>query len=428
MNSSGAVTGAPTPTRSAILKCKTLGIFQDLQRIQGALQPISKVDDAMLHPPLSTRVAHSLGDSLDQLLTKFWKVEDVPTPISSESDSVCEHNFVQTTKREECGKYVEYIDLGHMTEVSPASNSATYYLPHHAVLKPESTTTKWRYFRFFFNGHIEKMYRLIWVDPKHTPLQRILFRNPDGDIRDYELKTVTFGVNCAPFLAIRVLQQLADDEESKYPQASQTIRHFMNVDDVLAGADSKTEAQAAIMELKGALESAGFPLRKWTSNNKAILADIPIDHRLHADFLDIDAKSTAKTLGKAYGAAIYLRVDVGSTVIVTLLTAKTRVTPVKTVSLPRLELCGALLLSEMATAVLRKMPGAASALYCWTDSTIFFAWLQKPACQWTTFVANRVTKITQFIDVQKWAHVRSEQNPADLASLGVALQDVADNQ
>ncbi|KAH8256517.1 hypothetical protein KR032_001944, partial [Drosophila birchii] len=38
----------------------------------------------------------------------------------------------------------EYIDLGHMTEVYPASSSATYYLPHHAVVKPESTTTKVR--------------------------------------------------------------------------------------------------------------------------------------------------------------------------------------------------------------------------------------------------------------------------------------------
>ncbi|XP_070132586.1 uncharacterized protein [Drosophila bipectinata] len=49
MNSSGADTGAPTPTRSAVLKCKALGILQDLQRIQRALQPVSKVDDAMLN-------------------------------------------------------------------------------------------------------------------------------------------------------------------------------------------------------------------------------------------------------------------------------------------------------------------------------------------------------------------------------------------
>ncbi|XP_070132594.1 uncharacterized protein [Drosophila bipectinata] len=157
---------------------------------------------------------------------------------------------------------------------------------------------------------------------------------PDGDIRDYELKTVNFGFNCAPFLAIRVLQQLADDEESKYPQASQVIRVYVE----------------------------------------------------HHGFCDASQK--------AYGAAIYVRVEVGSTVIATLLTAKTRVAPVKAVSLPRLELCGALLFSEMATAVLPKIPGAASALYCWTDSTIVLAWLQKPACQWTTFVANRVTKIT----------------------------------
>ncbi|KAH8344545.1 hypothetical protein KR059_004999, partial [Drosophila kikkawai] len=38
----------------------------------------------------------------------------------------------------------EYLELGHMAEVPSTSNSATYYLPHHAVLKPESTTTKVR--------------------------------------------------------------------------------------------------------------------------------------------------------------------------------------------------------------------------------------------------------------------------------------------
>ncbi|KAH8262070.1 hypothetical protein KR038_001985, partial [Drosophila bunnanda] len=253
----------------------------------------------------STRVACSQDDSLDQPLTKFWEVEESPTRIVPEADEVCERNFVQTTLRNEGGKYVvtlplrdpehmgselassrslvlaqflrneqrlkkdpplkarydaviqEYLDLGHMKEVSPTSHSASYYLPHHAVFKPDSTTTKvrvvfnasspsangtslndilyagpvlqsdltiqilkWRYFKFVFNADIEKMYRQIWVNPKHTSLQRILFRSPDGNIRDYELKTVTFGVNCAPFLAIRVLQQLADDEESRYPQAS----------------------------------------------------------------------------------------------------------------------------------------------------------------------------------------------------------------
>jgi len=53
------------------------------------------------------------------------------------------------------------------------------------------------------------MYRQIWVHPKHSPFQRNLFRNSEGHIRDFELQTVTFGVNCEPFLAIRVLSQIA---------------------------------------------------------------------------------------------------------------------------------------------------------------------------------------------------------------------------
>jgi len=46
---------------------------------------------------------------------------------------------------------------------------------------------KWRYFRYVYSADIERMYRQIWVDPKHTPFQRIVFRNSEGHIRDFEL-------------------------------------------------------------------------------------------------------------------------------------------------------------------------------------------------------------------------------------------------
>nr|CAA09069.1 polyprotein [Drosophila melanogaster] len=418
----------------------------------------------------------------------------------------------------------EYLDLKHMRQVLPTHDCNAYYMPHHAVLKPESVTTKlrvvfnasspssngtslndilhagpvlqsdltvqilkWRDFRYVFSADIQKMYRQIWVDPKHTPFQRILFRNNRGEIRDFELKTVTFGVNCAPLLAIRVLQQLAADEELSHPKASNVIRNFMYVDDVLAGADSTEEAQLMVHELRDALNSSSSrqrwlskrPLQRQVLSQIAKLFDpagwlapfivrakifmqeiwlqelgwdenvpndlfqrwlnflqsysvfeqirIPRWLSFHPDF-KVEHHGFCDASQKAYGAAIYVRGEVGSAIMVQLLTAKTRVAPVKTVSLPRLELCGALLLSEMAAAIIPQMPTINSKLYCWTDSTIVLAWLSKPACQWTTFVANRETKIAQATKTENWSHVQSEHNPADLASRGVSLQDLADSQ
>ncbi|XP_070851440.1 uncharacterized protein [Drosophila suzukii] len=102
---------------------------------------------------------------------------------------------------------------------------------------------------------------------------------------------------------------------------------------------------------------------------------------------------------KAFGAAIYALIEMGHTTMVHFLMAKTRVSPVKTLSLPRLELCEALLLSETAEASLPSKPWLTSKLYCWTDTTIVLAWLAKPAYHWTTFIVNRVTKITN------WYHI-----------------------
>jgi len=63
----------------------------------------------------------------------------------------------------------------------------------------------------------------------------------------------------------------------------------------------------------------------------------------------------------------------------------------------------------------------------YSDSTIVLAWLAKPACHWTTFVANRVTKITESTEAANWSHVQSKHNPADLASREVPLQELVDN-
>lgn len=55
-------------------------------------------------------------------------------------------------------------------------------------------------------------------------------------VLDYKLQTVSLSVNCAPYLAIRILLQMADDTESGFPLAAHIFRNCMYVGDVLAGA------------------------------------------------------------------------------------------------------------------------------------------------------------------------------------------------
>ena len=56
-------------------------------------------------------------------------------------------------------------------------------------------------------------------------------------IQDYRVLTVTYGTAPAPFLALRVLQQLADDGQATQPEAASTLRHQIYVDDIFGGTD-----------------------------------------------------------------------------------------------------------------------------------------------------------------------------------------------
>lgn len=80
---------------------------------------------------------------------------------------------------------------------------------------------------------------------------------------------------------------------------------------------------------------------------------------------------------KAYAASIYLRtVTPMGEVNIHLLTAKSKVALLKTISIPRLELCGAVLLAETIESVMQVLPIPNIKIFCWTDSMIVLAWLK----------------------------------------------------
>ncbi len=123
-----------------------------------------------------------------------------------------------------------------------------------------------------------------------------------------------------------------------------------------------------------------------------------------------------------YAAVAYLRVETPSGAIcVHLVCAKSRVAPVKTLTFPRLELSGALILSDLLAFVQTTYPPILTIdeTFAWSDSQIVLAWLASSPSRWKTFVANRVHHIQETIPQAQWRHIRSEQNPADCASGGL---------
>ena len=123
---------------------------------------------------------------------------------------------------------------------------------------------------------------------------------------------------------------------------------------------------------------------------------------------------------KAYTGVIYLRsTDTEGHHHVTLVVAKTKVAPIRRISLPRLELCGAVILARLVEQSREVLGIPLEDVHLWTDSTIVLAWLSCNPRRLKTYVANRVTEITDAIPPSRWRHVRSEDNPADCASRGL---------
>ncbi|CAG7726031.1 unnamed protein product, partial [Allacma fusca] len=122
----------------------------------------------------------------------------------------------------------------------------------------------------------------------------------------------------------------------------------------------------------------------------------------------------------AYGAVVYLRsISPDGNIQVRLVCAKTRVAPVKKVTLPRLELCGALLLTKVLNLVRSSLKLEFQEIHGWTDATIVLHWIRAESGRWQTFVANRVSQIQSSLPSSQWHHVKGKDNPADCASRGI---------
>ncbi|XP_052895596.1 uncharacterized protein LOC128302785 [Anopheles moucheti] len=323
--------------------------------------------------------------SLDTMLQRFWETESIlEGPALSIEEDQCEKYYAATTTRDSQGRYVvslphktdskivlgqsraiadrrlvaverrllnnpemeveykrfmsEYETLGHMRKLTePVDDSAPhYYIPHHAVVKETSTTTKVRVvfdasckttsgyslndtllvgptvqddlFTIIlrFRKHaialvadVEKMYRQVRHCESDHKLLRIRYRERFTDpIATYELQTVTYGTASAPFLATRTLQQIAHDHKGQYPKAIDPVLHDFYVDDLLTGAADLAEAIEVRKQISQMLDSAGFALKKWASNVPDALRDVSLEDLAIQSMHEWKDGQAVSTLGK----------------------------------------------------------------------------------------------------------------------------------
>lgn len=559
----------------------------------------------------------SLTVSIENLIENFWRVEEPATPPPSfTEDGRCEESFVVEHKRLPSGRFsvplptrtaissmsfpgsrehaikrfenlekrlstdpklkglyskfmAEYLSLGHM---SVARAPGKYYIPHHAVYRPEDgddkirvvfdasargpqgvslndcllqgpklqqdivdVLTRFRVPRLVFTADICKMYRQILILPEYRTFQHVFWReSPFDKLIEYELDTVTYGTNCAPFLAIRVLKQIAIDDCAHHDAVRNALLNQTYVDDICAGADSTSDILNLQSDLVKILGHAGLELKKWSSNEPGVLNAVPVGHQVSCpQSFDTESDSGIKVLGlqwhpsedffscvlrlslpvtytkrgvlsmiarifdplglfaptifygkcimqrtwsanvtwdeplpanishdwssfvsdlpslgslkvprhfnsrrgspclllgfcdasqHGYAAVLYIKtLDCDSNSNVFLVGTKTKLAPIKGLTIPRLELNAALLLSRWMSRIRSSLESHVNivGLFAWSDSAIVLSWLTNSHSAFKIYVSNRVHQIGTLVPDCQWLHVKSADNPADCASRGV---------
>ena len=174
-------------------------------------------------------------------------------------------------------------------------------------------------------------------------------------------------------------------------------------------------------------ESVLSEWKKWR-----IDLNVLTSHHISRCYYPKDIKVTSTQLHgfsdaseRAYSGVVYIRIeDPTGDAYTSLVISKTRVAPIKRQTIPRLELCEALLLSQLLHHCKEVLNVPMEDVYAWTDATIVLNWIQGNPRRFKTYVGNRVSQIMDLVPPEHWRHVSGAENPADCASRGLFPSDI----
>lgn len=477
------------------------------------------------------------------------------------------------------------IDQGHAEKVPDeeiSTTKATWFIPHHGVYHPKKQKIRVvfdcsaQYRGESLNKHllqgpdltnslvgvlcrfreepvaficdVEGMFHQVQVKCEHRDLLRFLWWE-DGDTHktpeEYRMTVHLFGATSSPGCANFAFKSTADDHEEEMPAAAEFLRKNFYVDDGLKSVATTEEAIKLIEDAREMCQKGGFNLHKFISNDKKVIASVPIACRaedvkaldLSQDILPIEralgvqwcvendhfnfrvvlddrpttrrgilstVSSVFDPLGfvapfvlegkrilqelcrdkvgwddpvteevksrwlkwkdgvhalakltvercykpadfgpvverelhhfsdasiKGYGQCSYIRLvnDRGDTHC-SFVMGKARVTPLKPITIPRLELTAALISTRISEQIKTELQLQNVPETFWTDSKVVLGYLNNDSRRFHIFVANRVQEIQERTSPSQWRYVNTENNPADDASRGLTANQLENSR
>ena len=145
--------------------------------------------------------------------------------------------------------------------------------------------------------------------------------------------------------------------------------------------------------------------------------------------VDIQLHGFSDASERAFAGVVYVRtVHENGVISVRLVAAKSRVSPMKQQTIPRLELLGANILARLTKCVFNALATKLGELrrIHWTDSSAVLCWIRNEKC-WKQYVSQRVKEIRNLTDKESWKHCPGVTNPTDLPSRGVSVDELMSN-